>query len=34
MKITFESDYDLPFGKALNIPSMIIAAASVSEKKW
>ena len=29
MKIRFESDNDLPFGKILNIPSLVIIARSV-----
>ena len=32
MKITFESDDDLPLGKPLNIPNMITVAASVFGK--
>ena len=32
MKIKFESDHDLPLGKAFNILDMIIVAASVLEK--
>ena len=32
MKIKFESDQDLPLGKAFNILDMIIVAASVLEK--
>ena len=32
MKFSFESDDDLPLGKLLNIPNMIIVAASVFEK--
>ena len=32
MKIRFESNDDLPLGKTLNIPCIIIVAASVFEK--
>ena len=32
MKIKFESDDDLPFGKTFSISDMIIVAASVLEK--
>ena len=32
MKIRFKSDNDLPLGKILNIPSMIIVTRSVFQK--
>ena len=32
MKIRFESDHDLPLGKILNIPSLIIATRSVFQE--
>ena len=34
IKTKFESDDDLPLGKAFNILDMIIAVASVLEKRW
>ena len=34
MKVKFESDDDLPLGKVFNILDMVVAAASVLEKKW
>ena len=33
MKVKFESDDDLPLGKVFNILDMVVAAASVLEKK-
>ena len=34
IKIKFESDDDLPLGKAFNILDIIIVVASVLEKRW
>ena len=34
MKIKFQSDDDLPWGKTFNILYMIIVVSSILEKKW